>query len=117
MFLFPPYFLPVYQQWEKTMDPDFLNVFTQPAAVNQYLAENVIAQGMYFMNQDSKRAKEWLEEPSRKCAVQTNHIFFSSGPMVLSAVNKLCACNLAADSLEADHEEATQILAGSFTEI
>lgn len=40
------------------MDPDFLNVFTQPAAVNQYLAENVIAQGMYFMNQDSKRAKE-----------------------------------------------------------
>lgn len=27
------------------MDPDFLNVFTQPAAVNQYLAENVIAQG------------------------------------------------------------------------
>ncbi|NXG85815.1 PARVG protein, partial [Stercorarius parasiticus] len=27
------------------MDPDFLNVFTQPAAVNQFLAENVIAQG------------------------------------------------------------------------
>ncbi|KAM6288374.1 gamma-parvin isoform 2-T2 [Spheniscus humboldti] len=27
------------------MDPDFLNVFTQPAALNQFLAENVIAQG------------------------------------------------------------------------
>ncbi|XP_054668586.1 gamma-parvin isoform X1 [Grus americana] len=27
------------------MDPDFLNVFTQPAALNQLLAENVIAQG------------------------------------------------------------------------
>ncbi|XP_030336297.1 gamma-parvin isoform X2 [Strigops habroptila] len=27
------------------MDPDFLNVFTQPAALDQFLAENVIAQG------------------------------------------------------------------------
>ncbi|NXU57016.1 PARVG protein, partial [Turnix velox] len=27
------------------MDPDFLNAFTQPAAVNQVLSENVIAQG------------------------------------------------------------------------
>ncbi|XP_052646132.1 gamma-parvin [Harpia harpyja] len=27
------------------MDPDFLNVFTQPAGLNQFLAENVIAQG------------------------------------------------------------------------
>ncbi|NWR63925.1 PARVG protein, partial [Bucorvus abyssinicus] len=28
------------------MDPDFLNVFTQPVALNQFLAENVIAQGI-----------------------------------------------------------------------
>ncbi|KFQ74783.1 Gamma-parvin, partial [Phaethon lepturus] len=27
------------------MDPDFLNVFTQPAPLNQFLSENVIAQG------------------------------------------------------------------------
>ncbi|KFU95011.1 Gamma-parvin, partial [Chaetura pelagica] len=27
------------------MDPDFLNVFTQPAALNQFLTENVTAQG------------------------------------------------------------------------
>ncbi|NXI42668.1 PARVG protein, partial [Galbula dea] len=27
------------------MDPDFLNVFTQPPALNEFLAENVIAQG------------------------------------------------------------------------
>ncbi|CAN0028070.1 unnamed protein product [Bubo scandiacus] len=27
------------------MEPDFLNAFTQPAALNQFLAENVIAQG------------------------------------------------------------------------
>ncbi|XP_009930143.2 gamma-parvin [Opisthocomus hoazin] len=27
------------------MDPNFLNVFTQPAALNQFLAENVIARG------------------------------------------------------------------------
>ncbi|KAM9030174.1 gamma-parvin isoform 2-T4 [Guaruba guarouba] len=27
------------------MDPDFLNAFTQPAAVDQFLAENIIAQG------------------------------------------------------------------------
>lgn len=32
------------------MDPDFLNAFTQPAAVDQFLAENIIAQGTYFMN-------------------------------------------------------------------
>lgn len=89
------------------MDPDFLNVFTQPAALNQLLAENVIAQGVYLMNQDRKRSKEWPEEPNRKCAVQMNRIFFSSGPMVLSAVSKLCVCDLAADSLEADREEAT----------
>lgn len=40
------------------MDPDFLNVFTQPAALNQFLAENVIAQGRYFMNQDRKMSQE-----------------------------------------------------------
>lgn len=99
------------------MDSDFLNVFTQPAALNQFLDEIVITQGMYFMTQDRKRPKEWPEELSRKCAVQMNCVFFSSGPMVLAAISKLCVCNLAADSLEADHEEATQILADSLTEI
>lgn len=37
--------------------------------------------------------------------------------MVLAAISKLCVCSLAADSLEVDHEEATQILADSLTEI
>lgn len=40
------------------MDPDFLNVFAQSVALNEFLAENVIAQGMYFMNQDRKVSKE-----------------------------------------------------------
>lgn len=40
------------------MDPDFLNAFIQPPAVNEFLAENVIAQGMDFMSQDRKRPKE-----------------------------------------------------------
>lgn len=40
------------------MDSDFLNVFTQPAALNQFLDEIVITQGMYFMTQDRKRPKE-----------------------------------------------------------
>lgn len=61
MFLFLLYFLPVYWEWEKTMDPDFLNVFTQPAGLNQFLAENVIAQGMYFMNEDRKGAENDLK--------------------------------------------------------
>lgn len=80
MFVFPLYFLPVYHEWEQTMDPDFLNVFAQSVALNEFLAENVIAQGMYFMNQDGKVSKEWPEEPSRKCAVEMNLVFFSSGP-------------------------------------
>lgn len=46
-----------------------------------------------------------------------DHTFFSSGPMVLLAVSKLCTCKLGADPLEADHEEATQILTGSVNEI
>ncbi|XP_064372883.1 gamma-parvin isoform X4 [Dromaius novaehollandiae] len=33
------------QEWKKTMDPDFLNAFTQPAALNQFGVENDIAQG------------------------------------------------------------------------
>lgn len=40
------------------MDADFLNAFTQPAAVNQFLVENVITPGAYFVNQGGKRFKE-----------------------------------------------------------
>ncbi|XP_040451580.1 gamma-parvin isoform X1 [Falco naumanni] len=35
----------IYQEREKAMDPASLNVLTQPAALNQFLAENAIAQG------------------------------------------------------------------------
>jgi len=76
------------------MDPNFLNVFTQPAALNQFLAENVIARGMYSMNQGRKRSKECPEEPSRRYAVQMNRMFFSSSPMVLSAGSTLCVVTL-----------------------
>lgn len=46
-----------------------------------------------------------------------NCVFFSSGPMVLSAASKICVCSLAADSLEANPKGAMQILAGSLAEI
>lgn len=99
------------------MDPDFLNAFTQPSTLDRFLTEDIIAKGMYFMNQDRKKAKEPLEGPNRKCAVHMNSIFFSSDLMAVSEMSKLFVCNLAADSLGPDHEEARQSPAGSLTEI
>ncbi|XP_064022345.1 gamma-parvin isoform X2 [Pogoniulus pusillus] len=52
-----------YQEQEQTMDPDFLNAFIQPPAVNEFLAENVIAQGekKRFINPSSSKNPK-LEE-------------------------------------------------------
>lgn len=97
------------------MDPDFLSAFTQPSTFDRFLTEDVIAKGLCFMNQDRKKSKEPPEGPNRKCVVQMNCVFFSTDPMVISEMSKLCVCNLAAESLGADHEEATQSPAGSLT--
>lgn len=99
------------------MDPDFLNAFTQPSTLDRFRTEDVLAKGMCFMNQDTKKAQEPPEGPNRKCAAQMNCVFFSSDPMAVSEMRKFCVCNLAADSLGADYEEATQSPAGSLTEI
>lgn len=99
------------------MDPDFSNTFTQPSTLDQFLTEGVIARGMCFVNQDRKKAKEAPEGPNRKWAVQMNCVFFSNDPMALSEMSKLCVSNLAADSLRADHEAATQSPAASLTDI
>lgn len=99
------------------MDPDFLNAFTQLSTIDRFLTEDVIAKGMFFRNQDRKKSKEPPEGPDRKCAVQMNCVFFSSDPMVVPEMSKLCVCDLAADSLGADHEKTTLSPAGSLTEI
>lgn len=39
------------------MDPDFLNAFTQPSTLKQFLTEDVLAKGMCFMNQDRKKGE------------------------------------------------------------
>lgn len=99
------------------MDPDFLNASTQPCTLDRFLTGDVIAKGMCFMNQDRKKAREPPEGPKRKCAVKMNSAFFSSHPMAVSEMRKLCVCNLTADSLGTDCKEATQSPAGSLTEI
>lgn len=92
VFPFPFIFYQFTRSEKYTMDPDILNVFTRPAALNQFLVENVITPGTYFVSQDRKRSKEWPELLSRKLAVQMNCLFFSSIPMALSATSKLCVC-------------------------
>lgn len=51
------------------------------------------------------------------CSTDELYIFQQWSHGFISSKQALCVCKMAADSLEADHEEATYILADSLMEI